>query len=109
MTVIRRPGPPPEDAGKPRLGTLGQVYVTLAAAEQYQRTTDMRIEEARRDLTELLLDAREQTSGSYRYRRKSDGVDISARVVREGKLLVVVSVNARGYGGGNETQAKDRR
>lgn len=96
-------GPP-----RPRLSAAGQVYVTLAAAREYARASQrtheepMREEEARRELTELLLDAvrvEDDTEDPerWRFRRRRDSIDISARVVRDGRLLVVVSVTARGY------------
>ena len=115
MNVIRRPPPPPDDPNRPRLGTVGQVYVSLAAAEQYQRALGMRmqIEESLRDLTELLLDAKEsQTiSGSWRMRSRGEALDISARVVREGRLMIVVSCEAREHtrGSAADVRAKEKR
>jgi hypothetical protein len=98
MTALRRP--PSEDADRPRLATLGQVYVTLTAAEQYAKQRSLRIEEARRELTELLLDARvldEAPPMRIRARSRATQIDVSARVLREGRLLVVVSVEARDH------------
>lgn len=98
MSIIRRPGPPPEDASRPRLGEQGQVFITIAAAQSYAECRRLRPEEARRELTELLLDAREgSTPGAYRARSRVSQIDISAKVVREGRLLVVVSASAREY------------
>ena len=96
--VIRRPASP--DADRPRLGALGQVYVTLAAAEQYAEQRQLRPEEARRELTELLLDGRvmdEATPMRVRARSRVTQIDVTARVLREGRLLVVVSIEARDY------------
>lgn len=90
---------------------IGQVYVTLAAARSYladmERLGDAPtgIEEARRELTELLLDA---TTGplhglaagqpeAWRARSRTTGLDVSARVAREGRLAIVVSVTVRDY------------
>ncbi len=86
------------------LGARGQVYVTLRAATAYQRgirRADLRIEEARRELTEQLLDAHctreaEGTrAASYRARSHTTQLDISATVVLEGHLYVVVAANVR--------------
>lgn len=76
------------------------MFVSLAAGKQYLHQAGYRqeaIETARRDLTEILLDARpSQTDPTlWRARRRSSGVDISARVVQEGRLLIVTVVNAR--------------
>lgn len=99
MTVIRRPASP--DAELPRLVTLGQVYVTLTAAEQYARQRSLRIEEARRELTEILVDhgrVLEETSPiRVRARSRATQIDLSARVSQEGRLLVVVSIEARDH------------
>lgn len=81
------------------LGGTGCVYVTLRAAREYAAGTELGDEQARRELTELLLDARRQgdTSDPYerwRFRRRSAGVEISALVSREGRLAVVVTVEA---------------
>lgn len=94
--VLRRPAAP--DADRPRLGTLGQIYVTLTAAERYAEEQRLRPEEARRELTELLLDARVQEEGQtmrVRARSRTTQIDVSATVVREGRLLVVTSIHSR--------------
>lgn len=94
---------------KPTLADAGQVYVTLRATQDYaaaSRTTHdepLGIEEARRELTELLLDAVRvegdtETPERWRFRRKSEHIDITARVVRERGGVSVVSVTARSYG-----------
>lgn len=48
----------PNATSKPKLSTEGQLYVTLAAAEQWLAANDFDgLEEARRDLTVLLMGA----------------------------------------------------
>ena len=98
--VIRRP--PAPDADRPRLTDLaGHVYVTLAAAETYARERRLRIEEARRELTEQLISyGRVHSEGppiQVRAKSRTTQVDVSATVVREGALLVVLSAHARDY------------
>lgn len=82
----------------PRLASTGQVYVTLAAARIYAQAAGVEIEQARRELTLWLLDAVEVDRGAvpekWRWRRRSR-VDVSALVVREGPLALVVSVGVR--------------
>lgn len=83
-----------------RLGARGQIYVTARATTQYAEARQLRTEEARRELTEYLLDARIQHEGppmQVRARSHSTQVAITAQVVREGRLLVVVSAHARDY------------
>jgi hypothetical protein len=94
-----------DEAPRERLGETGQVYVTYAAAATYAAELGLRPEEARRELTELLLDATRPESSAWeaperwRRRSRSSGVDVTARVAREGRLAVVVSVSVRsGYG-----------
>lgn len=92
------PGPP-QPPERPLLGSLGQIYVTLRAAEDYAGDERLRAEEARRELTELLLDARVRDPAAepmqVRARSRASGIDLSATVVREGRLLVVTSAHAR--------------
>ncbi len=86
----------PNATPRPRISAEGHVYVTLAAAEQYARAMRIDgIEEARRDLTEVMLTAHRTDGGSVRARIKPRGIDLSARVVAEGPLLVVTSVEVR--------------
>lgn len=86
----------PHAPPKPRITNEGHVYVSLAAAEQYQRAMGYDgIEEARRDLTDIMLDAHRTDTGDVRMRNNKRGLDISARVARDGRLLVIVSVNVR--------------
>lgn len=91
------------------LGDVAHVYVTLAAARAYAEARSLGEEEARRELTELLLDAHRvgepgDSPEQWRYRKRSAGVDLTARIVHEGELAVVVAVSARrptrGPGGG---------
>ncbi|MBI2376592.1 MAG: hypothetical protein HYV07_21530 [Deltaproteobacteria bacterium] len=92
-----------------KLSEVGQVYITLTAARQYleasRRTHEAPLEgeeAARRELAELLLDAVRiegdlEDPERWRFRRKSERIDISARVVREGRFMTVLSVTARRY------------
>lgn len=79
------------------LASTGQIYVTDRAAREYGRALDEPPERARRDLTELLLDATQRPSdGEYeRWRRRAGHVEVSALVSREGPIAVVVTVDAR--------------
>lgn len=86
------------------LGELGtQVYVTLAAAREYARARSLGEEEGRKELTRLLLrahctqeyDAASDRLSAWRYRSRSAGVDITARIVRDGELLIVTAVSVR--------------
>lgn len=79
----------------PTLGQRGQVFVSLTAAQQHAAARDLPLETARRELTELLLDAREASDGSWRARKRSLDVDVSARVSQEGALLVVTYAHTR--------------
>jgi hypothetical protein len=83
--------------GGETLAQQGAVYVSHAAAVTYARAEDIGTEEARRELTEILLDARQVESDptQWRYRRRSTDLDITCRVAREGRLLVATSVNVR--------------
>jgi len=84
-----------------RLASRGQVYVTYAAAKRYQAQRGLAdLEEARRELTTHLLDATLVGDGDgktthWRFRSRASGLDVSAVIVREGRLLVVLSINAR--------------
>lgn len=77
------------------------LYVSIAAAKEYAQAVEgfgrEDIEAARRDLTQVLVHARQSATDptQYRARRRSSGLDITARVVREGDLLVVVHVGVR--------------
>jgi len=94
-----------------RLVDAGHVYVTAAAAKK--AAAQMHAaglprghwgeESARRALTEALLDARmthAATGGKpakYRSRSRSSQLDVTASVVVEGRLAVVVAVSVRDY------------
>jgi hypothetical protein len=88
----------PEDE-RPTLRTLGNVYVTLAAARAYARHEGCGEEEARRELTERMLDAKPVDRASqperWRWRNRRVGLDISVQVVIEGPMAVVVHVGVR--------------
>lgn len=86
------------DAPRQTLAEIGQIYVSLAAAREFaraERITDG--EAARRELTELLLDARQSPHDPslWRMRRRSTGLDISARIKIEGRLYVVTTIGVR--------------
>ena len=97
------------DDDRIRLGQTGHVYVTLAAAEQYAEAhrLGLQIERARKELTVLLLRAsrpegdqdRDRGRETWRRRSKSEDIDITATIVREGPLAVVVGINARAWVG----------
>ncbi|MGN6103724.1 MAG: hypothetical protein ACTHU0_01340 [Kofleriaceae bacterium] len=93
--------PPP----KPTLAATGHVFVSLAAAREYARYEGLQEEQARRELTDLLLDAREVSGepGMWRTRKRSVGLDIKVRVVVEGRLHVVVRVHVRERNSSNGT------
>lgn len=84
--------------GAETLGGTGRLYVSVSAAREYgaaERITSD--EDARRELHEILLDAKQSTSDqtSWRVRKRSTGLDITARVASEGPLLVVTHVSVR--------------
>lgn len=109
--IIRRKPAAEDQSASPRLGQRGQIYVTLAAGQTFARDKDrakgpMQIEEARRELTDLLIDAKctREAEGpgavaQYRARSRTTGLDISAQVTTDGRLLVVTSVSVRWWGG----------
>lgn len=87
-------------ANRPAGSTLaeqGTVYVTLAAAREYAAAERIRgEEEARRELTEILLDASSQSEpGHWRRRSRGSGLDLSAIVAKEGRLMVVTHIAVR--------------
>jgi hypothetical protein len=98
-----------------RLGDTGQIYVTWDAAESAHAEHDRWHSPgaAARELTALLLDA---TAGAgdrgmwesperWRFRRKSVGLDITARVTRQGRLAVVESISVRAL---NQSRGRER-
>lgn len=86
---------------KPRISTEGQLYVTLAAAQQWHAANSFTgIEEARRDLTETLTEAYrygDPANGMIRYKSHSQRLMLEAHVRVEGRLLVVTRINVRTY------------
>lgn len=80
------------------------LYVTAAAARAYQKYAgpECGAEEARRELLQLLLGAKRVRAepgnpASYRSRSRSTKLDVTAQVIREGDLLVVVAALIREY------------
>lgn len=96
------------EASGPSLAEHGPVYVSHAAAVEYARSEDLGTEPARRELTELLLDARHvgDDESHWRARRRSTDLDITVRVARDGRLLVVTHVSVRSRGGGQRRIVK---
>ena len=94
---------------RPTLGQTGQIFVTYAAARNFIEPggyQEHELEAARRALTELLIDARQQTEPeSWRTRKRSTKLDISAIVKPEGRLLVVTFVSAQPYDPPSRTSA----
>lgn len=89
-----------------RLGDLPGLTLSQRAVETYRDAVGLdphETETARRELLRWLLDARlthaavGDTPAAYRRRSRRDGVDISARVVEDEGLHVVVSVSVRSY------------
>lgn len=80
-----------------RLGDSGAVFVSLTAAEEFARAEGLQLEEARRELTELLIDAKPVAGDEtqWRARNRSSGLDITCRVARDGRLMVVTRVHVR--------------
>jgi hypothetical protein len=97
------------DAPRPTLGETGQIFVTYAAARSFIEPggyKEHEIEAARRALTDLLIDARQQPNrGTWRTRKRSTKLDISAVVEPEGRLLVVTFVDAQPYDPPSRTSA----
>jgi hypothetical protein len=97
------------DASRPTLGETGQIFVTYAAARSFIEPggyKEHEIESARRALTDLLIDARQQPNrGTWRTRKRSTKLDISAVVEPEGRLLVVTFIDAQPYDPPSRTSA----
>lgn len=95
------------------LGATGQVYITLAAARRFADFAGRGIEEARRELTEIAIEAKRVGDRSdpeqWRYRKRSEDIDISLVVSREPPLAVIVSINCRGHvtGGGQRKKWRE--
>jgi hypothetical protein len=100
------------DALRPTLGETGQIFVTYAAAKKFIEPggyKEHEVEAARRALTELLIDARQQPNrGTWRTRKRSTKLDISAVVEPEGRLLVVTFIDAQPYDPPSRTSAAGR-
>lgn len=100
------------------LGRIGNVYVTLAAARRFLEAAGYErheIESARRELTELLLDARRKgrqatipADGVWRARRRSTGYDVHAVIHTIGRLLVVATVTVQTYDPPSATRRRRR-
>lgn len=103
------------EASRPTLGETGQIFVTHAAARLFIEPGGFKeheVEAARRALTELLIDARQHPQReTWRTRKRSTKLDISAVVEREGRLLVVTFIDAQPYDPPSRTSAarKNRR
>lgn len=84
------------------LGQTGQILVTQAAADEYASVRKLGYEEARRELTVLLIGALQKpaTTGLEHWRARSRrlDVDVDAHVSREGPLAVVTHVHVRRRG-----------
>jgi hypothetical protein len=81
----------------PTLGSRGQIFVSLAAAQQYATARQLLLEAARRELTERMLEAKLKSDGTWRYRSRTTQLDITARVAVETPLLIVAHVSVRDY------------
>jgi hypothetical protein len=97
---------------RPTLGETGQIFVTYAAAKRFLEAAgykEYEIESARRHLTELLMDAKQQTDARvWRTRKRRTRLDISAIVEHEGRLFVVTSVSAQHYDPPSRTSGSRR-
>lgn len=87
-----------------RLGDTGQIYVTDKAWRLYARLIEGEPEESRRELTRLLVSAKPRPPNDngtevWRYRGRpapeSERVEVTASVVREDGLVLVVHTQAR--------------
>ena len=99
------------EASRPTLGESGQIFVTVAAARRFVEPGGFKeheTEAARRALTELLIDARQHHSGTWRTRKRSTKLDISAVVAPEGRLLIVTHVEVHPYDPPSTTSAARR-
>jgi hypothetical protein len=90
------------DALRPTLGETGQIYVTAAAARRFLEAREYKeheMETARRELTELLLDARQLQNDprTWRARKRSTKLDISAIVEPDGRLFIVTFITVQAY------------
>jgi hypothetical protein len=102
------------DASRPTLSETGPIFVTQAAAQQFLEARGYKgheIETARRDLTELLLDARQKQNvpHMWRARKRSTKLDITAIVQQQGRLLVVTFVTIQPYDPPSRTSGNRQR
>ncbi len=87
-----------------RLGEVGAIHVTTAAARSFATFARVDLDLARHGLAALLVNARQThaaidgTPARWRARSRSNGVDVTARVVPQGGRMVVVSASVRPYG-----------
>jgi len=96
-----------DDASHDALGGEGQIYVSERAAREYAAAVrEPNVEIARQELTAVLLEARQHSTdlSLWRARSRSSGLDISARVDIQGKLLVVTQVSVRDFNTGGRRQ-----
>jgi hypothetical protein len=81
------------------LGQTGQIYVSVAAAREFALAERITAgdESARRELAELLIDAKPSPSDpdQWRMRSRSSSLDLTVRVAREGRLLIITHVAVR--------------
>lgn len=99
----QHPTTSPSPDTSPRLGQRGQILVSASALDRYASARSLRTEEARRELTSVLIDARHQSDGppaKYRARTRVTGLDVTALVVpdkEDTRLLIVVAADVRDY------------
>jgi hypothetical protein len=94
---------------RPRLGQLGNVFVTSNVGEEFARQAARAglavamesPDDARQKLTGLLLDAVQNEAGQWRIRR--GGLDVDVTVTWRGRIAVVIHVNCRGKTRGGQT------
>lgn len=74
----------------------------MAAAREYGAIVRVHDDEiARRQLTDLLYDARQTEDGAWRVRKRSTDVDLTARIERsDGRLAVVTHTATRSLNSG---------
>ncbi|MEO7895895.1 MAG: hypothetical protein ABIR65_01230 [Pseudolysinimonas sp.] len=83
-------------SSKRKLSEVGAVYISEAAAAEFRAAEGhATVEAARRELTTIMLDAKEASDGSWQSRRRSTSLAVSARVAVEGRLAVVTHVHSR--------------
>lgn len=86
----------PFGAAAQRLGETGNIVVSQRALEAYEQQVGHG-EQARREFTELLLDAKrgvDTKKGYERWRVRRKGIDVSVTVDRVGRLAIVTAVGS---------------